>query len=453
MKLSFISKKAIILFLGDTLFVWLSFFLANLIRTSQLNFYNFLYFTALTNYIFFFYIFDLYTFHTKPSSISYLAKYLLSNLLGFITLSSLAFFLPAIRAQRSVLGMGTLILLLLIYLWRIIFFYIFKKFISKTKNILIVGYGKAGNFFYNTIKNLDDFNIIGFLDDDPKKWGTSNSPTVIGGSEYLCNNEIIKKIDKVVVAITHLKSEKLLRCLLECKAKNIEVVDMPTIYEEITGKIPINHINDFWLVANPLLGVKKTIYNIKVKRFFDILFSSIGLFLTLPLWIIVPILIKLTSRGPVLFKQKRVGLNGKLFTSLKFRTMVTGKEKDRKLAGEVNDPRITKVGKFLRKFRIDEIPQLINVLKNDMSLIGPRALIPEEVEEFKDKIPYFELRHSIKPGITGWAQVNYKHGAKLEDGFEKLQYDLYYIKNLSPLLDFHIILRTIKVVLFGFGAR
>lgn len=453
MKLSFISKKAIILFLGDVLFVWLSFFLANLIRTSQLNFYNLLYFTALTNYIFFFYIFDLYTFHTKPSSISYLAKYLLSNLLGFITLSSLAFFLPAIRAQRSVLGMGTLILLLLIYLWRIIFFYIFKKFISKTKNILIVGYGKAGNFFYNTIKNLEDFNIIGFLDDDPKKWGISNSPTVIGDSEYLCNNEIIKKIDKVVVAITHLKSEKLLRCLLECKAKNIEVVDMPTIYEEITGKIPINHINDFWLVANPLLGVKKTIYNIKVKRFFDILFSSIGLFLTLPLWIIVPILIKLTSRGPVLFKQKRVGLNGKLFTSLKFRTMVTGKEKDRKFAGEVNDPRITKVGKFLRKFRIDEIPQLINVLKNDMSLIGPRALIPEEVEEFKVKIPYFDLRHSIKPGITGWAQVNYKHGAKVEDGFEKLQYDLYYIKNLSLFLDFHIVLRTIKVVLFGFGAR
>lgn len=452
MKIAY-SKKSLLLFLGDISVVWFSFFIAHLIRAKFVDLWNARYFSAILIYTFFFYLFDLYSFHIKPSTPRYLSKYLLSILLSSIILSSLAFFIPEIRGQRSIFGIGPFITLILVYIWRLIFFYVFKKFIDKTKNIIIIGCGKAGHFFYNAIKGFENYKVLGFLDDDPKKWGVKNSPVVLGGSEILCDQGFLKNIDKIVVAITHLKSEQLLKCLLGCKSKNIEVVDMPSIYEELTGKIPINHINDFWLVANPILGVKKTLYNLKVKRVLDILFSIIGLILTLPFWIVVPILIKITSKGPVLFKQERVGLNGTLFTSLKFRTMVAGKEKDRTYAGEVNDPRVTKVGKILRKFRIDEISQLINVLKNDMSLIGPRALIPEEVEEFKEKIPYFDLRHSIKPGITGWAQVNYKHGARIEDGFEKLQYDLYYIKNLSPFLDFHIILKTIKVVIFGFGAR
>lgn len=452
MKIAY-SKKSLLLFLGDISVVWFSFFIAHLIRAKFVDLWNARYFSAILIYTFFFYLFDLYSFHIKPSTPRYLSKYLLSILLSSIILSSLAFFIPEIRGQRSIFGIGPFITLILVYIWRLIFFYVFKKFIDKTKNIIIIGCGKAGHFFYNAIKGFENYKVLGFLDDDPKKWGLKNSPVVLGGSEILCDQGFLKNIDKIVVAITHLKSEQLLKCLLGCKSKNIEVVDMPSIYEELTGKIPINHINDFWLVANPILGAKKTLYNLKVKRVLDILFSIIGLILTLPFWIVVPILIKITSKGPVLFKQERVGLNETLFTSLKFRTMVAGKEKDRTYAGEVNDPRVTKVGKILRKFRIDEIPQLINVLKNDMSLIGPRALIPEEVEEFKEKIPYFDLRHSIKPGITGWAQVNYKHGARVEDGFEKLQYDLFYIKNLSPFLDFHIILKTIKVVIFGFGAR
>ncbi len=453
MNLKFVSKKALLLFLSDLLIIWFSFFIAHYIRTGLIDLWNTRYLAGMAYFTFFFYIFDLYAFNLKPLRSDYLFKYLVAGLLAFLSLSATAFFIPAVRAQRSIIGIGPFITLIAAYIWRIAFFHIFKKFIENKKNILIVGYGKAGNFFYDSIKDLENFNVMGFLDDDEKKWGLSNSPKVLGGSELLCQDRSIGKIDEIVLAITHLKSEKLLKCLLECKHRNIDVIDMPSYYEEIWGKIPIKHINDYWLVSNHIKGVKKTVYNRKLKRFFDVLFSLTGLIVTIPFWLIVPVLIKVSSPGPIIFKQKRVGLNGKQFTSYKFRTMTAGKEKDRKFAGEKNDPRITSLGKYLRKFRIDEIPQLVNVLKGDMSLIGPRALIPEEVEEFKKYIPYFELRHSIKPGVTGWAQVNYKHGAKIEDGFEKLQYDLYYIKNLSPILDFHIILRTIRVVLFGLGAR
>jgi lipopolysaccharide/colanic/teichoic acid biosynthesis glycosyltransferase len=163
--------------------------------------------------------------------------------------------------------------------------------------------------------------------------------------------------------------------------------------------------------------------------------------------------IKLDSKGPVFFKQERVGKNAKNFKMIKFRTMRLGMEEERALAGLKIDPRITRVGKVLRFFRIDEIPQLWNVIKGDMSLIGPRSLIKTEVVEFLNKVPYFIFRHAIKPGITGWAQVNYKHGPNIADATEKLQYDLFYMKNLSPVLDLHILLKTIRAVLFGRGAR
>ncbi len=453
MNLKIISKKALLLFLGDIVIIWLSFFLAHLIRSKSIDFWNARYFAGIVYFTFFFYIFELYSFNVKPLTSDYIFKYLISFLLSFLFLAATAFIVPEVRAYRTIIGIGPFIALILTYIWRIAFFKFFKKFIERKKNLLIVGYGKAGKFFYNAIKDIEHINVIGFLDDDEKKWGLSQSPCVLGGSEILCNGVEADKVDEIVLAITHLKSEKLLKCLLECKHKNIDVIDMPTYYEEIWGKIPIKHINDYWLVSNHLKGVKKTVYNRKLKRFLDVLFSLVGLILTIPFWFIVPLLIKMTSNGPVIFKQERVGLNGEIFTSYKFRTMKTGREKDRAFAGEKNDPRVTLVGRYLRKFRIDEIPQLINVIKGEMSLIGPRALIPEEVKEFKRHIPYFDLRHSIKPGVTGWAQVNYKHGAKIEDGFEKLQYDLFYIKNLSPILDFQIILRTIRVVLLGFGAR
>ena len=194
-------------------------------------------------------------------------------------------------------------------------------------------------------------------------------------------------------------------------------------------------------------------YTLRSKRLLDVFQSLAGLLVSLPLCAVAALATKLDSKGPVLFRQRRIGLNGRPFSLLKFRTMRVGTERDRRFAGKKGDPRITRVGMILRLLRVDEIPQMWNVLKGDMSFIGPRALIEEEVREFEQKIPYFSLRHCIRPGITGWAQVNFRHCVRVEDSLERLRYDLFYIKNLSPLLDFHILMKTVKVVLFGKGAR
>jgi lipopolysaccharide/colanic/teichoic acid biosynthesis glycosyltransferase len=212
-------------------------------------------------------------------------------------------------------------------------------------------------------------------------------------------------------------------------------------------------VTDSWFIFAQLLGLKRNIYNIRMKRAADIILAFIGLVLMSPLALVAAVAIKLDSKGTVLYRQRRVGLNGNVFTLLKFRSMHNGTDHDRRHAGEKGDPRITRVGAFMRLFRIDEIPQMWNVLRGQLSFIGPRALVEEEVREFESRIPYFSLRHSIRPGITGWAQVNYRHGTTVEDGLEKLQYDLFYIKNLSPFLDFRILLKTVKVVLSRKGAR
>lgn len=283
--------------------------------------------------------------------------------------------------------------------------------------------------------------------------GDPSSPEVLGGSMVLKDKVRTGEIDAIIIAITHLKSPELLRCALDCKMEGVQVYDMPSFYEEVTGRVPVEHVNDFWLVSSPMSGVEKSVYNQRIKRVLDFLLSFIGLILSLPITIPAAIAINLESPGPILFRQRRVGLNGRSFDLIKFRTMRVGTEGDRRFAGDRHDPRITKIGHVVRFFRIDEIPQVWNVLKGEMSFIGPRALMEEEVRDFETRIPYFSIRHSIRPGITGWAQVNYHHGATVEDALEKLKYDLFYIRNLSPFLDFFILLKTVKVVLFGRGAR
>jgi lipopolysaccharide/colanic/teichoic acid biosynthesis glycosyltransferase len=183
---------------------------------------------------------------------------------------------------------------------------------------------------------------------------------------------------------------------------------------------------------------------------------SLSLFLMVllsPLFILVAAAVKLDSEGPALFSQSRLGINGEIFSLLKFRSMRVGLENDRAHAGSRNDPRITRVGRVIRRFRIDELPQIWNVFKGEMSFVGPRALMEEEVDVFQRTIPFFSIRHAIRPGITGWAQINYPHGASEEDALAKLEYDLYYLKNLSPILDIVILLKTIRTVLLGKGAR
>lgn len=452
-----ISKKALLLFLGDLFFILVAYALALYVRGYKELIFDDVFLMQLTIIfmlnMFVFCLFDFYDFSVSFTNVIFLFNFLLGVLFGFMVISTTFYFLPFLNIGRGVLLVKTGFLLIFCYVWRMVFQKIFYKFVFKQKNIVIVGAGSSGKFIYNAIKNDPHIHVKAFVDDDVTKIGLKNSPVVVGGCEKLLDGGFLDDVKTVIIAIKGLKSEKLLKCVLYCKSKKIDVIDMPSFYELKFGKIPVKYVDDFWMVANPMQGLRKTIYNSKLKQMFDIFFALLGLILSLPITILVSLAILIDDGFPIIFKQRRVGNDGVIFISYKFRTMKNGMENKREKAGEHDDPRITRVGKYIRKIRIDEIPQMWNVLKKEMSFVGPRALIEEEVSLFEQKIPYFALRHTVKPGITGWAQVNYKHGATLEDGFEKLQYDLWYIKNLSPALDFYIMLKTIKVVLFGRGAR
>jgi sugar transferase (PEP-CTERM system associated) len=243
-----------------------------------------------------------------------------------------------------------------------------------------------------------------------------------------------------------------MRDILGCKLSGIEIVDALSFYEQITGKLLVEKMHPSWFIFSN--GSRVTPFTRFTKRVFDLFFATVGLILIAPVIPFIALAVKLDSPGPVFFRQMRVGKGEKNFVLYKFRTMCKDAEKG---TGAVwareNDPRVTRIGKFLRTTRLDEVPQLFNVLRGDMSFVGPRPERPEFVSDLKEKIPYYSNRHYVKPGATGWAQVKYPYGASVEDAEEKLCYDLYYIKNFSLVLDFMIILETVKVVVFGRGAR
>jgi len=275
---------------------------------------------------------------------------------------------------------------------------------------------------------------------------------VVGDAEQLPELAVALKADAVVIALSERRGVFPVKEVLQCKMSGIEILDAPTFYEQSYKKLMLEQITPSWFFFSD--GFRRTPFFTFIKRTLDIVLSLIGLALTLPFFPVIALIIKLDSAGPLFFSQIRTGLYEKTFMLYKFRTMRQDAEKN---SGAVwsteNDPRITKVGAFLRNSRIDEFPQFYNVLKGDMSFVGPRPERPEFVEKLKQVIPYYSKRHFIKPGLTGWAQVCYPYGSSVEDAVEKLRYDLYYTKNLAPFLDMLIILETIKVVLFGRGGR
>ncbi len=259
-------------------------------------------------------------------------------------------------------------------------------------------------------------------------------------------------IAKIIVALKEKRGGLPIEELLDCRIGGIDVLEGTSFYEMLTGKLLVGMVNPGWLIFSE--GFKKSLLGPALKRAMDIVFSFLLLVSTLPIILIASLMIKFDSNGPVIYSQERVGKRKKQFQIYKFRSMVENAEA---ISGPVwadeDDPRITRVGKKLRKWRIDELPQLWNVLKGDMSFVGPRPERDQFVKGLEHVIPYYHKRHAIKPGLTGWAQVNYGYGASIEDATEKLNYDLFYIKNMSPLLDLVVVFRTVKIVLFGRGAR
>jgi len=454
--LKYIPKRKIVLAGGDALLVIVAFNISYAIRQMELVnvFYRFkdASFLSLFIFVFVFYIADIYSFEVRHYSVTYLIKLAVAVIVGNCMIAAAFYLFQPLMFSRIVFLLNFVFIFSFLASWRFVFYWL-SKFKEKPVRIIMIGAGWAGRELYNIVEGNKDYEIVGFLDDNEKKRGPFvGTSKVIGDTSNLVSLMKDLHVDEVIVTITHGTTPVLFKRIMNAKFDGLQICDMPAFYERITGKIPIFHLSDSWLGYADFYGIKKNAYN-AMKRSLDNIFAIFGIITSFPLVLVSIIAIKIESKGPVFFKQERVGENSKTFEVLKLRTMVCGKEDKMFQSGLKNDPRVTRVGSLLRFFRIDEITQLWNVLKGDMSIIGPRSLMKEEVDDFAKDIPYFFLRHSVKPGLTGWAQVNYKHGKEIEDATEKLQYDLYYIKNLSPILDFHILLKTVKVVLFGRGAR
>ena len=324
-----------------------------------------------------------------------------------------------------------------------------------SRRVLIVGAGWAGRTLAQALSGREaaDYQAVGFVDDDPEKRGTDVAGLpVLGSSADLRSLARAHHVDEVVLAVTHTMRGQLFQALMDCRAMGIRVIRMPDLYEQLTRRVPVEHVDEGW--ALDALNGLSTLAHLgrATKRAVDLacgLVGLVGLGLALPF---VALVIWLNDRGPIFYTQVRSGLDGKLFRVLKFRTMCAGAEEDgHPQWARQNDDRVTRVGRLLRKMRLDELPQVINVLRGEMSIVGPRPERPEFIAKLEQHIPFYRTRLIVKPGLTGWAQIHYGYGNSIKDALVKLQYDLYYIRHQSAWLDIYVIFRTVGAVLRGSG--
>ncbi len=427
-------------------------------------------------YLLVLYIADTYDHQQDFRRWSNIARLIMSGLIGTLAVIVLFYFPLGVFIGRTLLIIQAPVFIGLLLLWR----YTFSALALPQrlqKRVLIAGAGNCGRRILEAIRRRPRGGLtpLGFIDDDPEKIGTEiDGLPVMGNSAQIHDIVHGHQVDLVVVAITHEKSPPLINALTKISWNGCQLTDMPGLYEFLAGKVPIEHISDTWFYLNSMQVNR--IYYRHLKRLVDLGLAIIGLVTSSPLFLFIALAIKLDSPGPVFFRQERLGQDGNPFQILKFRTMVPEAEQNGPQWASENDFRITKVGQLLRKLRLDELPQLLNILRGDMSFVGPRPerkvfiqefqeLVPDlrpgrrgsdaKVEMvqygFKEKIPYYSYRLMVKPGLTGWAQVMYPYASSLEQTLEKLQYDLYYIKNMGFFLDLAILLKTMRIVLFRRG--
>lgn len=322
------------------------------------------------------------------------------------------------------------------------------------KRLLILGTGQLARDLSMALRFQRRFlvDIVGYLDGKGEE--TLNSLedlSIIGTYDQLMHVVQQRHIDTVVVCTEDRRATLPVQTLLDLKAMGLTIIDGHYLFEEASGRLSIDSLKPSTLIFST--GFRRRITSLVAKRCVDIIISVIGLVLLSPLLLVIAALIKLDSAGPVFYRQVRVGLRGRPYLIWKFRSMRQDAEKQGPRWAQANDPRISRVGWWLRKMRLDELPQLMNVLKGEMSLVGPRPERPVFVQDLRVIIPYYDIRHTVRPGITGWAQVNFRYGASTEDSHTKLQYDLYYVKNLSLVLDLKVLIRTLKVIMLGAGAQ
>lgn len=384
----------------------------------------------------------------------YFARFLISFVVGLMTMLLLFYVFPNLLLGRGAFGLVFLFAFAGTVLTRLIFVRLFKLDAVR-RRVLLLGSGSRSSKIESLERDDDGhriFNLVGCLP-------LTNTDCCLDHTRILHDKGTILsiakkyKIDEIVVGVRErrgggLPSDQ----LLECKLAGIEVVDLPSFYERETGQIQVESLNPSWMIFSD--GFTRSPLKNVTKRIFDIIASGLLLALTLPVMLLTSLLIWLESGGPIFYRQERVGEYGQFFRVLKFRSMRQDAEHDGVPQwAKKKDDRVTRVGRIIRLLRIDELPQVFNVFKGDMSFVGPRPERPYFVADLTKKISYYPTRHTVKPGITGWAQIRYPYGATVEDAVQKLQYDLYYVKNHTLFLDLIILFQTAQVILFGKGAR
>jgi len=401
-----------------------------------------------------FYLFDLYDFIVMHDRRELVLRLVQALGLAWIALALAFYLFPGLMLGRGISLIALPLALALMVGWRVSIHW-FLGHPDFGERILIVGSGNLAVEVAREVLNRPDagYRIVGFVGNDSELLGKSLiNPRVIGLTEQL--DEIVKRedIDRIVVAMGErrgqLPTDKLLQLSL---AGHVSIEEGATFYERVTGRVSLNMIRPSWLIFT---GRGRQVRLAAVTRSaVHWLVAFVGLFLSLPIVAVTAILIKLDSRGPVFYKQERVGKNGRHFVLAKFRSMRVDAETTGPVWASKDDDRTTRVGRIIRKVRIDEIPQFWNILRGEMSFVGPRPERPHFVAQLAQENPYYEQRHLIAPGLTGWAQIKYPYGASIEDARQKLQYDLFYIKNHSLILDAIVLFETIKIILFGRGAQ
>ena len=370
-----------------------------------------------------------------------------------IVLAALYFTVPALVIGDGIFVSALFVFLVGILGWRLLFNHLTGS-LRLQERILVVGTGDTARKVARQILDQHDFayQVVGFIDDDASRIGERIvNPAIVGTHADIPALVARHHIDRIVVGLSDRRGKLPVEELLQAKMAGIRVEDATTTYERVTGKILIDDLRPSWLIFSD--GFRVSRLTRMVKRAIDLTLAAVMGVVTFPLMALTGLAIYLETGRPVLYRQERVGETGRTFTLCKFRSMrVDAEQSGRPIWARDGDDRITRVGRFIRKSRLDELPQLWNVIRGDMSFVGPRPERPYFVAELAKEIPFYQQRHAVKPGITGWAQVKYRYGSSVEDAMEKLRYDLYYIKHLSVFFDLTIVFDTVKVVLFRKGA-
>ena len=397
----------------------------------------------------------LYQVHLRAGWLGRISRQGVAFMLGWVALTVLYYAVPDAYIGRGVLGIALGLGYLTVALWREVFLGFVDADLFKRRVVMLGAGERAAEVVHKMRRKTDQrgFKILGYVPvgTDPV---AVPAASLLHPVEPLCEWAGRLGVDEVVVGPDDRRGTLPVDALLECKQRGVSVTELAEFFEREAGKIKMDLTNPSWLVFSD--GFNISPMRRAIKRMFDVATSSLVLLLTWPLMLATAFAIRLESGygAPILYRQERVGENGKSFPVIKFRSMCTNAEGDGVARWATkNDCRVTRVGRLIRKTRLDELPQLWNVLRGDMSIIGPRPERPQFVDDFNSKIRYYSLRHCVKPGLTGWAQLRYPYGSSFEDAEEKLKFDLFYVKNHNFVFDLAILVQTVEVVLFGRGAR